>query len=74
MGKEHSWWVLEDTETGGFVGLGVMCYAGSLPIGEAVVFSTRKSARECGFKLNGDVVRKVRLDKEGYAVKVIPGR
>ena len=73
MDKKHGW-VLEDTENGGFVGFRDMDYVGTLSIGKAIVLSTRKEARECDFKMNGDVVRKVRLDKSGNAVKVIPGR
>lgn len=43
-------------------------------ISNAVVFSTRRKARESEHKLLKDIVRKVELDKKGKAVKVIPGR
>ena len=49
----------------------------SSSVKDAYVFNTRKEARESNspmFKMNQDIVRKVKLDKQGRAVKVIPGR
>ena len=44
-------------------------------IEDAEVFSTRKKAREAVASYNmDDVVRKVEVDENGIAVKIIPGR
>ncbi|KKN77871.1 hypothetical protein LCGC14_0356080 [marine sediment metagenome] len=69
--KKHGW-VIEDTDTGKFVGKDLM---GNHPVKRAKVFGTRKLVRESdNVLLHIDVIRKVELDKNGVAVKVIPGR
>jgi hypothetical protein len=69
-------WVIQDMHLGTkekqvFVGKhGVSVYE----IEDATVHRTRKEARESSLGIENDVVRKVELDDEGKAVKVIPGR
>jgi hypothetical protein len=68
--KTHGW-VFEDTENGGFV---TEEFDSLADISQAEVFSTRKTARTHSGKLDTDIVRKVKIDKNGKAVKIIPGR
>jgi len=72
MKKKHGW-ILQAVD-GRFVN-----EAGDdvLRIKSARVFSTRRQARTGDryiVKLNDDIVRKVKVDKQGKAVKIIPGR
>ena len=68
-------WILQEEGKGRFIDSdGAPC-----DLEDANVFKTRKIARsETGddniAKLDTDVVRKVKLDKQGKAIKIIPGR
>lgn len=68
-------WVLEDTEKDNkdfrdFLNE----YGGRVALKKAEVFLTRSKARTVTWKLNGDAVRKVEVDENGKAIKIIPGR
>ena len=72
MKKKHGWILQADNgkfadDTGG----------DTCDIAEARVFDTREQARivdDFMVKLDTDVVRKVKLNKKGRAIKIIPGR
>ena len=72
--KKHGW-ILEDNDGEGFtMANAVNCNFFTKDISKAGVFSTRNAARTAMVKLNSDVVRKVSLDKDGRAIKIIRGR
>jgi len=70
--KKHGW--ILQAATGRFV-----CANGGevIDLSDAYVFDTRREARVGNYhigSLDDDVVRKVKLNKKGKAVKIIPGR
>ena len=72
MKKKHGW-IRQANNTNNFVIEGGF---ESKHINEAFVYDTRYDARTCTnpHKLDVDIVRKVRLNKKGQAVEIIPGR
>jgi len=66
-------WVLEDMSFEGHIGFVTGSLMTRKKIIWAHVFTTRHMARESN-KLPTDVVRKVEVDEQGNAVKIIPGR
>ena len=73
MKKKHGW-IRQENNTGKFV---MVNCCESIHVQDAYVFSTRKEARESTdpmFKMNQDIVRKVKVNKQGKAVNIIPGR
>jgi len=73
MKKKHGWVLFNRllSKSSPFTTLsGLM----SRHIKEAQVFSTRKKAREADTKFATDSIRKVKVNKKGQAIKIIPGR
>ena len=64
-------WVLQEENTDKIVTNGCNL---SKTLRKAMVFETRKQARKTGYKLPGDIVRKVELTTTGKAKRFIPGR
>lgn len=69
--KTHGWVLYDAEEEKHFTGNNDWM---TRQITEARVFKTRKAARESIVKLCSDVVRKVRVDRDGVAVEIIKGR
>lgn len=76
--KTHGW-VVQD-KSGTFAdksGTFVDKYGLNVDINEAFVFKTRKAARTANDgwnKLSTDVIRKVKINKNNEAVRIIPGK
>ena len=74
--KKHGWVIQEDGD-GGFVDAEQSSETTEHELNSvesAEVYDTRKQARKSDNKLKEDIIRKVELDENGVAVKVIPGR
>ena len=70
MSKKTHGWILYDSIAKSFDSCN--CASVNVPLSRAYVYPTRVRARE--MKIHGDRVRKIQLNANGKAVRIIPGR